>query len=176
MGLGEWPMLHGFPPLRHPPLTLPSMDPRNVAHDKTVAQVKKHKGTAPAEGAPHDQPGKKEKKKKKPGAPASAAPPQTSSLEDIIAAVAEAPPPRTSAELEGSLVVLAQLKDLAFHANAHQGRLAELMLTVEDKLKQKELAKTVGDLYSAQADLHTKLTAFIERYAAECERLQGVGS
>jgi len=157
------------------PSTLPAMDPRNVAHDKTVAQVKKHKGAEPAPGAPHDQPGKKEKKKKKPGAPANAAPPQSSSLEDIIAAVAEAPPAKTSAELEGSQVVLAQLKDLAFHANAHQGRLAELMLTVEDKLKQKELAKTVGDLYSAQADLHTKLTAFIERYEAECERLQGQG-
>ena len=145
------------------------MDPRNVAHDKTVAQEKKHKGVAAAPGAPHDQPGKKEKKKRKPAAAENAAPPANEAI--AVPAAPKEPPP----ELEGSLVVLAQLKDLAFHANAHQGRLAEMMLTVEEKLKQKDLAAIVGDVYSAQAALHDKLTELVTQYAAECDRLQGAG-
>jgi hypothetical protein len=143
------------------------MDPRNVAHDKTVAQVKKHRG---AENAPHDQPGKKEKKKRKPAAPADESAPAANEAIPLPAA-STGPPP----ELEGSLVVLAQLKDLAFHANAYQGRLADMMLTVEEKLKQKDFANTIGDLYSAQAALHDKHTELIGTYGEECERMQGMG-
>jgi hypothetical protein len=142
------------------------MDPRNVAHDKTVAQEKKHKGVAAPEGAPHDQPGKKEKKRKRPAPVENSAPPVNEVIP--VQAAPKEPPP----ELEGSLVVLAQLKDLAFHANAHQGRLAEMMLTVEEKLKQKELANKVGEVYSAQAVVHDKLTELVTQYSAECERLQ----
>jgi hypothetical protein len=148
------------------------MDPRNVAHDKTVAQEKKHRGTTPAEGAPHDQPGKKEKKKRKPAAAAAdeSAPPANDAIP--VPAASKGPAP----ELEGSLVILAQLKDLAFHANAHQGRLAEMMLTMEEKLKQKDFGNAVGDVYSAQAALHDKLTELIVRYGEECDRLQGGGA
>jgi hypothetical protein len=142
------------------------MDPRNVAHDKTVAQEKKHKGITAPEGAPHDQPGKKEKKRKKP-VDENASPPANETVP--VQAAPKEPPP----ELEGSLVVLAQLKDLAFHANAHQGRLAEMMLTVEEKLKQKDLANKVGEVYSAQAALHDKLAELVMEYGAECDRLQG---
>src|SRR5437868_8026416 len=139
-------------------------DPRNAAHDKRVAQEQKHHGGQPGGGAPgQQQSGKKSKKKQGGGAPA-----QGGGIEEIIAAEAQAPKKGPAPELEGALVVLAQLKDLAFHANAHQGRLAEMMLTVEDKLKQKAFANTIGELYSAQADLHTKLTALIENYATEC--------
>src|SRR6188768_4053359 len=144
------------------------MDPRNVAHDKTVAQEKKHKGAVTPEGAPFDQPGKKEKKKRKKAAAEESATPPVNEAIPVQEAPKELP-----AELEGSLVVLAQLKDLAFHANAHQGRLAEMMLTVEEKLKQKEFAATVGEIYSAQAAVHDKLTELVTKYSAECERLQG---
>jgi hypothetical protein len=157
------------------------MDFRNVAHDKTVAQEKKKKHGAVSDAVPHVQPGKKPKKGKRTAVTAAHAAPaeddhasaaggassQEASPLPVQSAPAEPPP-----ELEGALVVLAQLKDLAFHANAHQGRLAELMLTVEEKLKQKELATVIGDIYSAQADLHTRLTDFVTRYSAECDRLQ----
>jgi hypothetical protein len=79
------------------------------------------------------------------------------------------PPP----ELEGSLIVLAQLKTMAFHSNAHQGQLAELMLTVEEKLKQKELAIATGEVYSGHAESHNKLTSIIDAYESECASLQG---
>jgi hypothetical protein len=150
--------------------TLCLMDPRNIAHDKTVAQEKKQRGTAAAAGAPHDQPGKKEKKKRKPAAGNESAQPANEVIP--VQPAPKGPPP----ELEGSLVVLAQLKDLAFHANAHQGRLAEMMLTVEEKLKQKDFANTVGEIYSAQAAVHDKLTELIGKYAEECERMQGQGA
>jgi hypothetical protein len=147
-------------------------DPRNIAHDKTVAQQKKQRGEATPNGVPHDQPGRKEKKTKKRESAAPAESPPAGETLPVVPGSAPAPPPA----LEGSLVILAQLKDLAFHANAHQGRLAEMMLTVEDKLKQKELANTVGEIYSAQAALHDRLAEFVTVYAAECERLQGTGA
>lgn len=139
-------------------------DPRNAAHDKKVAQEKKHHSSkkhasSEQDAAPHDH---------------EATPSETAAADanTNTTPAAKGPAP----ELEGSLVILAQLKDLAFHANAHQGRLAEMMLTVEDKLKQKELAATMGDLYALQAELHDKLTAFITEYSAECDRLQTSGA
>ncbi len=151
-------------------------DPRNVAHDKKVAQEKKHHGIeAGPNGSDPAEPGKKAKKNKHPEAeaetPDAAATSESAAAESSLPSHGSAPkePPP---ELEGSLVVLAQLKDLAFHANAHQGRLAEMMLTVEDKLKQKELAATMGDLYALQAELHDKLNDFVTKYSAECDRLQ----
>ena len=50
---------------------------------------------------------------------------------------------------EGSLAVLAKLKDMEFHSRANLERLAELALTVEDELKQKELAVPLSEVYSA---------------------------
>lgn len=76
-------------------------------------------------------------------------------------------------ELEGSLVVLSQLKGIAFHSKAHQEQLAQLMLTVEEKLKQKELANTTGEVYSAHAEFHTQLITLIDVYESECAKLNG---
>ena len=124
-------------------------DPRNAAHDKKVTQEKRHHSTEVAlEDAPAVQPGK------------SAAP-------------SASPAARPPAALEGSLVVLAKLKELEFHSRAHLERLAELTLTVEDELKQKEIAGPLGEVYSAQSAFQTKLTALIEAYKAECDRMQG---
>ena len=121
-------------------------DPRNAAHDKKVAQEKKHHSSqVTLEDAPAVQPG--------------------SSAE---ASVTSKPP----AALEGSLVVLAKLKELEFHSRAHLERLAELTLTVEDELKQKEILGPLGEVYSAQSAFQTKLTALIDAYKAECDRLQ----
>lgn len=119
-------------------------DPRNDAHDKKVSQEKKHGKDEPAES---------------PATPA-AAPDETPALVP-------------NAALEGSLVVLAQLKDLEFHSRAHLERLAELALTVEDELKQKALVAPLGEVYSAQSAVQTKLTALIDAYKAECDRMQG---
>jgi hypothetical protein len=119
-------------------------DPRNVAHAKKVSQEKKHHGTAPEAMAP-------------PGAAAAVA----------------APEPRHSAALEGSLVVLTKLKELEFHSRAHLERLAELSMTVEDELKQTEMVGPLGEVYSAQNTLQTKLTALIESYKDACDRMQG---
>lgn len=118
-------------------------DPRNVAHDKKVNQEKKHHSTAVMlEDAPVQ-----------PSAEPSAIP--------------AAKPP--SEALEGSLVVLGKLKELEFHSRAHLERLAELTMTVEDELKQNAMARPLGDVYSAQNAVQTKLTALIEAYKAECD-------
>ena len=53
----------------------------------------------------------------------------------------ESPTPKPPAALEGSLVVLAKLKELEFHSRANLERLAELTLTVEDELKQKQIVR-----------------------------------
>jgi hypothetical protein len=118
-------------------------DPRNAAHAKKVTQEKKHHATA---AVPKDAPS--ERPSDIPGA---------------------APSPL----LDGSLVVLAKLKELEFHSRAHLERLAELTLTVEDELKQKPMVGPLGEVYSAQSAVQTKLTTLIDAYKAECDRLQG---
>ena len=138
-------------------------DPRNVAHDKKVTQEKKHQGAAVLiEDAAAVQPGKK---------PAS-----TRNATRSAAAGAEPPDSPTAKEpapaLEGSLVVLSKLKELEFHSRAHLERLAELVLTVDDELKQGQIAGPLGEVYTAQSEFQTKLTALIETYKAECDRMQ----
>jgi hypothetical protein len=85
----------------------------------------------------------------------------------------ENPTPKPPGTLEGSLVVLAKLKELEFHSRANLERLAELALTVEDELKQKEMVLPLDEVYSAQNAFQAKLTALIETYKAECDRMQG---
>jgi hypothetical protein len=80
---------------------------------------------------------------------------------------------KPAAALEASLVVLAQLKELEFHSRAHVERLAQLAMTVEDELKQKDIVGPLAEVYSAQSAVQTKLTALIEAYKAACERMQG---
>lgn len=148
-------------------------DPRNVAHAKKVTQEKKQQGTdaTPAD-TPAAQPGKKlaGAKKKRGPADAAAVPNDPATSEGGVSSETAAAKP--SAALEGSLVVLGKLKELEFHSRAHLERLAELVLTVEDELKQKELGGPLGEVYSAQNVLQTKLTALIDAYKAECDRME----
>jgi len=148
-------------------------DPRNVAHAKKVTQEKKHHGTDVAATDGHvPQPGKKPAavKHTSPSVEATAGPDDTAA--DSAAATA-APTLKPPPALEGSLVVLGKLKELEFHSRAHLERLAELTMTVEDELKQKEMVGPLGEAYSAQSAFQTKLTALIEVYKAECDRMQG---
>jgi len=145
-------------------------DPRNVAHDKKVTQEKKHegKGAGPVE-AHAVQPGRKPKHKDSDGSVAVA----DEAAADEIAAPSESFTVKAPAALEGSLVVLTKLKELEFHSRANLERLAELALTVEDELKQKEIVGPLAEVYSAQNLFQTKLTALIDAYKAECDRMQG---
>ena len=127
-------------------------DPRNVAHGKKVAQEKQHEQAKPAGG------GKRKSRSAKPSAATDAAAP-----------TAEAAAP---GELEKSLAVLSKLKDMEFHSRANIEALAELTLTIEDELKQKEFSEPIGTLYSAQDGFHTKIAALIASYEAKCESLK----
>lgn len=146
-------------------------DPRNVAHDKKVTQEKKHQATQADDDAQVGQPGKKTAAPTQKGDPATTA----AAAADDADAEAQAPGSAAAAPaaLEGSLVVLAQLKDLDFHSRAHLERLAALQMTIEDELKQKDMAGAVADVYAAQSTFQTRLTTLIDAYKAECERLQG---
>jgi hypothetical protein len=133
-------------------------DPRNVAHKKKVTQEKHHHEAKPAA-----KPGKG---KKSPGAqqnqPAETAPANTE------AAKGEHQP----GDLEKSLAVLSKLKEMEFHSRANIETLAQLSLTIEEELKQREFAEAIGALYSAQENFHSKISAFIESYQAKCESLK----
>lgn len=118
-------------------------DPRNDAHDKKVAHAKKK--TEPA----------------------------VESAEVDTATVSEVETPQPSATHQGSLEVLAQLKELEFHSRAHIERLAAITMTVEDELKQKDFAAPLSEVYAAQSTVQTRLTSLIEAYSTECERLGG---
>jgi hypothetical protein len=148
-------------------------DPRNVAHAKKVAEEKKHHGedTRPEDGHAV-QPGKKPAGARKKPDPAGAAPRPDETTAGEVAVPNESPAARPAATLEGSLAVLSKLKEIESHSRATLERLAGLGLTVEDELKQKELAGILGEVYSAQNAFETKLAALIESYKAECDRLQ----
>lgn len=130
-------------------------DPRNVAHNKRVAQEKHHKGA---------EPGKK--KKAASSGDSGAAPPSEPVKQD------HKPDPT---QHEKSVAILAQLRDMEFHSRANIEKLAELSLTIEDELKQKAFVEGIGAVYSAQDVFHSKIAALIEAYAAECERLKPAG-
>ena len=74
--------------------------------------------------------------------------------------------------MEKSLAVLSKLKDLEFHSRANIETLAELSLTIEEELKQREFAEAIGALYSAQDAFHSKTAAFIETYQTKCDSLK----
>ena len=125
-------------------------DPRNVAHAKKVTQEKKHHGTAAAVDDAHAvQPGKKPAAAKK-SERADAVALTADTVAADTAAAGESPSPKPPA-LEGSLVVLTKLKELEFHSRSSLERLAELQLTVEDELKQKDVTGPLADVYAAQS-------------------------
>jgi len=144
-------------------------DPRNVAHAKKITQEKKHHAAdATADDALAAQRGKKPAAAKEKRDPAGVA----TLLDDAPVAASAAPAaPKPPAALERSLVVLTKLKELEFHSRAHLERLAELAMTVEDELKQKEMVRPLGEVYAAQSALQTKLTALIDAYKGECDRM-----
>ena len=140
-------------------------DPRNVAHAKKVTQEKHHKGDA----AHSHQPGKKAQPAKKNQAVAE----KSSAAKTAEIAKPEQKP--DAAKLEKSLAVLAKLKELEFHSRSNIEKLAELSLTIEDELKQKAFVEAIGAVYSAQEAFHSKISALIEAYQAECDRLKPAG-
>src|SRR5437773_6896819 len=133
-------------------------DPRNVAHAKKVTQEKHH----------HQTKAKPGKGKKSSGAaqnqPVEAAP-APANAETVKAE-------QKPGDLEKSLAVLSKLKDLEFHSRANIETLAELSLTIEEELKQREFSEAIGALYSAQDAFHSKIAAFIETYQTKCESLK----
>ena len=138
-------------------------DPRNVAHAKKVSQEKHHKGDA----AHSHQPGKKAQPAKKTVAE------ESSAVNPAEAAKPDQKPDPT--QLEKSLALLAKLRELEFHSRANIEKLAELSLTIEEELKQKAFVEPIGDVYSAQEAFHSKISALIEAYQTECDRLKPAG-
>ena len=149
-------------------------DPRNVAHAKKVTQEKKHHGAdAGATHASTGRPGKKAAAMLKKHDPAGAAAAAAGTDTAETAPQSESPTPTS---LEGSLVVLAKLKEMEFHSRGNLERLAELVLTVGDELKQQQMVSPLDEVYSAQNVFQTKLTALIEAYQTECDRIGGTGA
>jgi len=133
-------------------------DPRNVAHAKKVTQEKHHHQAK-------DKPGKEKR---------SSGAVQNQPVETVPASAnaevskAEQKP----GDLEKSLAVLSKLKDLEFHSRANIETLAELSLTIEEELKQREFSEAIGALYSAQEAFHSKIATFIGTYHTKCESLK----
>ena len=135
-------------------------DPRNVAHAKKVVQEKHHQ----------EAKSRKPKKGKKSNGIGA-----VSGLTTI--ATTQPPPPepkqeQVPGEHEKSMAVLSKLKDMEFHSKANIETLAQLTLTIEDELKQKEFSNGIGEVYSAQDSFHTKLDALIQTYEAKCDSLK----
>jgi hypothetical protein len=142
-------------------------DPRNVAHAKKVSQEKHHKEKSSAKGgASASEPHKKAQLAKeeqtaaeKPASPKTGEAAKTGQQPD-------------AAQVEKSLAVLSKLKELEFHSRGNIEKLAELSLTIEEELKQKNFAEAIGAVYSAQDAFQSKILALIEAYEAECARLR----
>ncbi|HUP90393.1 MAG TPA: hypothetical protein VM100_13635 [Longimicrobiales bacterium] len=139
-------------------------DPRNVAHDKKVKQEKSHQENAPGAGT------KAKKKKRAPkdeGAAATGDANKEASAPEAAPVVEQAP-----GDYEKSQTVLSKLKEMEFHSRANIETLAQLTLTIDDELKQKEFSHPIGALYSAQNEFQTQVTALVESYGAKCESLK----
>jgi hypothetical protein len=139
-------------------------DPRNVAHDKKVVQEKHHEeAKSAALGAKKSRKGKQSKAPNAAHEQHPETPPAPQSQE-------QAP-----GEHEKSVAVLSKLKDMEFHSRANIETLAQLSLTVEEELKQREFAEPIGAIYSAQDSFHSKIAALIEKYEAKCDSLKQPG-
>jgi hypothetical protein len=141
-------------------------DPRNVAHAKKVSQEKHHKDKhAPKAGHAPAQRAKNVQTEKKAAPVAASAAPKGEG--------ATPTQPVEATQLEKSLAVLSKLKELEFHSRANIEKLAELSLTIEEELKQKLFAESIGAVYIAQNSFQSKISELIEAYEAECTRLSG---
>ena len=121
-------------------------DPRNSAHDKKVTQQKQHDDEK-----------------------AAVTDARKSDVE-----TKEPTPEQAPGEFEKSAAVLSKLKEMEFYSRANIETLAELTLTIDDELKQKEFSDPVGALYSAQNGFQTQVAALVETYGAKCESLNPV--
>jgi len=140
-------------------------DPRNVAHAKKVTQEKHHKEKNPPKaGAAHSQPKKGVSADKKPATVA-----ENPAKSDVTKPTQPVEP----TQLEKSQVVLSKLKELEFHSRANIEKLAELSLTIEEELKQKQFAEAIGAVYGAQDAFQSKILELIGAYETECTRLSG---
>ena len=140
-------------------------DPRNVAHAKKVTQEKQHKAKA-AQKTRAPQPARK----------AQIEETKSAAIDQSTAPKPEAEKPAQlpdSSKLEKSLAVLSKLKELEFHSRANIEKLAELSLTIEEELKQKDFAEAIGAVYAAQDAFQSKIVKLIEDYEEECTRLSG---
>ena len=123
-------------------------DPRNVAHNKKVKQEKAH----------HPDSGDKVKK------PRAPKPTANTSVDANPPADAAKAPVAAPGDLEKSQAVLSKLKEMEFHSRANIETLAELQLTIEEELKQKEFSDLLGQVYSAQDNFHTRIAELIQSY------------
>jgi hypothetical protein len=134
-------------------------DPRNVAHSKKVVQEKQHREA---------------KAKPRQGKKASSDAGQNQPIQPVSTSTSPelAKEEHKPGDLEKSLAVLSKLKEMEFHSRGNIEKLAELSLTVEEELKQREFAEPLGDLYSAQDAFHSKIATLIPTYEAKCESLK----
>jgi len=140
-------------------------DPRNVAHAKKVTQEKHHKAKQPQKAGPSQLAKKVQINETKSGGAEQSTAPKPKAENPV-----QSP---DSAQLEKSLAVLSKLKELEFHSRSNIEKLAELSLTVEEELKQKEFAEGIGAVYAAQDAFQSKILKLIEDYEAECARFSG---
>ncbi len=138
-------------------------DPRNVAHDKKVKQEKAHHENAPGAGA-----APKKKKRAPKGEEAVA----TGGANTQAASPEKPPVEQAPGDFEKSQIVLSKLKEMEFHSRANIETLAQLTLTIEEELKQKEFSGPIGDLYGAQDGFHTRIAELIQSYEKKTETLR----
>ena len=137
-------------------------DPRNVAHDKKVKQEKSHQENAPGAAT-------KAKKKRTPKDKGAT---ETGDGNEKAGALEKAAVEQAPGEYEKSQTVLSKLKELEFHSRANIETIAQLSLTIDDELKQREFSDSVGALYSAQNEFQTQVALLVESYGAKCESLK----
>jgi hypothetical protein len=140
-------------------------DPRNVAHAKKVSQEKHHKEKHPPKtGSDHSQQKKDAQADNKPASVAQS---------PVKSDVTNSTQPVEPTQIEKSQAVLSKLKELEFHSRSNIEKLAELSLTIEEELKQKQFAEGIGAVYGAQDAFQSKILELIDAYETECARLSG---
>lgn len=140
-------------------------DPRNVAHAKKVSQEKHHKEKHPAKTGSASSQRKKDVQADKKSESVAESPAKSEAAKPVQ--------PTEPTQLEKSLAVLSKLKELEFHSRANIEKLAELSLTIEEELKQKGFAESIGAVYGAQDAFQSKILELIGAYETECTRLSG---
>lgn len=78
-------------------------------------------------------------------------------------------------DYEKSQAVLSKLKEMEFHSRANIEALAQLSLTIEEELKQREFSGPIGDVYAAQDGFHSRIAELIQSYEKKIETLRPAG-